>query len=1390
MTKTYDMSIACPLQGCIGASYVRMLSERTTMPIPAGANVTKKTEVTYQSHLTGLVSAVKEWKFYPGSSPSFPTVPDKATYVSYLTTGTNNINRPVSTTVCSNIGSDPSCPGGGSKVAQTTVMYDSYVGGLMSITGVTNHDDLSFGTTNTARGNQTQISQWVSGSSVLMTQFGYDTTGQVTQRTDPAGNVTAFSYVDNFFTDNGMDPPGPFAPPTPTNAYLAHVTQPIGTITHGYYYGSGKTAFSTDLNGRRIYFHFLDPLDRPTLTNSQVGWALTNYTSVTQVDTYTAVADTVPSTACSSCRHNRFIYDGLGRRSSVKLVNNPAGTVNVDTFYNSTGEVQSESHPYINAGGPDHVFESSIYDGLGRGTKTIHPDGKFSQTHYGALASVTGGLSVQQGSALTYGYGEPILTTDEAGKQKQHWLDGFGQLIEVNEPGGSTSGSGAATVNGRSVGSVNITGWEQSVEEGEWVYECVLWFEEGVCWQWDWVWHVETYWDYGRVSITVNGLTKATNYGQGSTGATIATALANAMNADVNYPVTASTAGPIVYLSSKTTGSGTNYSLSASSSTSDPARFAAPSFVPVTSGPALAGGGGAPVGTFYKYDVLGNLTQVIQGVQTRTYTYDGLSRVTSVTTPEAGTVNLFYMPVGGGLCSGDPANVCRKVDARGITTTYAYDAMNRLTGKSYSDGTPSVVYTYDQGGAPAFALGRLTQMVDGSGSETYTFDASGRALQVAKVVGGSTFVTSFQYNFTGAIARITYPSGRIVEQAYDNVGRLCVVAAQTSGCANSTGPYAADYAYSPAGNVTGFNYGNAVTASFTYSSDRLRLTSLNYAKAGQSLFRQEYWYRQDATTCPTGSAGDNGQIQCITDLVDAGRTQRYTYDSLGRLSTASTAGSTNYPQWGLAWNYDRYNNRLSQSQTAGSPPSNSLSFANPGGAQTNRPDGYSFDSAGNMLNDGNNTLVYDAENRVTSSANQFFGTHKYVYDGNNLRVRKCTPNCTSPTASTVYIFSGAMPIAEYDNGAAANAPSREYVYGRGQLLATISGGTTTYHHPDHLSVRLSTDSGGNKIGEQGHYPYGEAWYAASSTTKFFFTSYQRDGESGNDYAMARFYISRFGRFCSADPVGGSPLDPQSWNRYAYVRNDPVNMTDPSGEFWLFNVFKSIFKAIAKIFGFDFSKRLNLPKIGTPPTFPTGPGTDLHTLFFGKPDLSQVLITDWSPKAHDQIIWNALHPCGVSNADIWQIQEGSKWFDRWSQGSEWANAHSTGIGTGQSAEAANLGRNSFMHGQLMTARSQWNAGARNQAMFTFGVAMHAPMDWTSPAHTDNQGNPIPWCGMGGCGPGTQSVFEHSADGFPWWGGRERVADLNAHPELQEVNNLIIRHWYEQLTGQKLQCDQSR
>jgi len=194
-----------------------------------------------------------------------------------------------------------------------------------------------------------------------------------------------------------------------------------------------------------------------------------------------------------------------------------------------------------------------------------------------------------------------------------------------------------------------------------------------------------------------------------------------------------------------------------------------------------------------------------------------------------------------------------------------------------------------------------------------------------------------------------------------------------------------------------------------------------------------------------------------------------------------------------------------------------------------------------MTGEGQNTLVYDGEGRATSSSGSA-GSGTYGYDGKGLRINK-----VSGGAATVYVFAGPKVIAEYASGAAPSSPTREYVYSGGRLLAKIESSATKYYHQDHLSNRIVTDSAGAVVEQMGHYPFGEAWYNASGD-KLIFTSYERDSESGNDYAIARLDVSRLGRFLSPDSLDGTIANPQSFNRFAYTRNDPVNLTDPTGMF--------------------------------------------------------------------------------------------------------------------------------------------------------------------------------------------------------------------------------------------------
>jgi RHS repeat-associated protein len=1148
VTNTWDFSQSCVLNYCHGASYVQLLSQQTTVPAPGG-NLTKQTQYTYDSPQKGNRTAIKEWKYT--SSGSFSSIPDRATYITYLTTGTNDINKPLSVTLCSNSGSDSACPGGGTRVSQSLYTYDAYgTNGLASITGIAQHDDTNFGSGYTTRGNATSVSLWVSGSSYLTTSYTYDTTGQVLTETDTALNTTHYGYSDSFFTDSGNGTtPSAYSPPKPTNALRTSVIDAIGTHTVGYYWGSGKTGVVTDYNGMSTYSHYQDGLDLQTEEIDPIGWKLATYSSVTQSDMYAAVGDASPSVGCSSCKHTQTILDSWGRTASQILVNNPIGQVNIDSSYDGAGRLQTETHPYSGASDPNHVYESYSYDGLNRTISVTHPDGQASLTAYGANVASYGGLTVQQGSTALYGYGYPQISQDEAGNQREQWLDGFGRIIEVDEPA-TTSGTRASATLSIQAGPAG-----QSMMTNP----CKL--PSDPC--------PQIVWNQGTVSLTVNGYTASAGYGYDGTvftaAADVASGLASGFNNDPNSPVTASSNGASLLITAKGPGVSGNFSFSSSGTHN----FKGASFSVSPASGALSGGSGGIASSLYAtnyfYDAVGNLTKVVQGSQTRTFAYDGLDRKVSETTPEGGTVTYAYVMSGGGFCSGDPSNVCQRTDARGVVSAYTYDHTNRLTGVKYTipagigiasmpnactttpNGTSAnVCYYYDQGGARTYAIGRMTGMADPTGSESYNHDADGRVTQLSKLISGQTYTIGYQYNAGGDVTQITYPSGRTVYQAYNAVGQLCQISPSASGCSGS-GYYAGGFSYNAPGQLAGFSYGNGVAAALGYSAPRAQLSSLTYARGTQSYFSLGYWYQRNSGNCPNGTVGNNGSIQCITDNMNGGRTVNYGYDALGRMLAAKTNGSAGFPQWGLSESYDRYGNRLSQAVTAGSGPSSSLSFNS-----NNQPTGYTFDASGNMTVEpltSSNNMTYDGENRMTAF-NGIGGAASYAYDGNGLRVVKSAQGGTT----TVSVFAGDSVIAEYDNSAAPTAPSREYIYNPAGgattgLLAMIGGGATTYYHQDHLSARLTTDGSGNILTQEGHLPFGDQWYQSGPGNKWLFTSYQQDSESGLDYALARYYNSRTGTFCSADPLAGNPSDPQSWNRYPYGRNDPINKNDPSGKFF-------------------------------------------------------------------------------------------------------------------------------------------------------------------------------------------------------------------------------------------------
>jgi RHS repeat-associated protein len=151
--------------------------------------------------------------------------------------------------------------------------------------------------------------------------------------------------------------------------------------------------------------------------------------------------------------------------------------------------------------------------------------------------------------------------------------------------------------------------------------------------------------------------------------------------------------------------------------------------------------------------------------------------------------------------------------------------------------------------------------------------------------------------------------------------------------------------------------------------------------------------------------------------------------------------------------------------------------------------------------------------------------------------------------TTFYVRSsvlGGQVIAEL--GASGNW-AKGYVYLGGQMLAIQNGSVNWVHQDPVTKSQRITNSSGTVVSTIDLDPWGgETNRSANSAFQpHKYTTYERDGNGGDD-AMMRRYQSNWTRFSQPDPSDGSydATNPQSFNRYAYVQNDPVNFTDPSG----------------------------------------------------------------------------------------------------------------------------------------------------------------------------------------------------------------------------------------------------
>ncbi|MGB8259263.1 MAG: RHS repeat-associated core domain-containing protein [Terracidiphilus sp.] len=211
----------------------------------------------------------------------------------------------------------------------------------------------------------------------------------------------------------------------------------------------------------------------------------------------------------------------------------------------------------------------------------------------------------------------------------------------------------------------------------------------------------------------------------------------------------------------------------------------------------------------------------------------------------------------------------------------------------------------------------------------------------------------------------------------------------------------------------------------------------------------------------------------------------------------------------------------------------------------NQLSGWSYDAAGNLLMDGaGNVYTYDANGMVSTEA---AAGVSYIYDAEGNRVEKAFPSPGGGPVGVDTIYFGGRPLARL-----AGTAWTDLIYAASGLLAEVPGtqtGAQVYRITDHLGSAVGTlSSTGVVLSTQDYAPFGQL-FTGGTADPYQFTGKERDAESGNDYFGARYYASSAGRWMSPDPgwlKAANAADPQSWNLYGYVLNQPLVLTDPDG----------------------------------------------------------------------------------------------------------------------------------------------------------------------------------------------------------------------------------------------------
>ncbi|WP_229706748.1 RHS repeat-associated core domain-containing protein, partial [Shewanella inventionis] len=579
--------------------------------------------------------------------------------------------------------------------------------------------------------------------------------------------------------------------------------------------------------------------------------------------------------------------------------------------------------------------------------------------------------------------------------------------------------------------------------------------------------------------------------------------------------------------------------------------------------------------TVYTQDAIGN---------TVSFTYDAQGNVVTTDTTGEGSnyiVTVTYDDWGRKLSTNDPSKglwkytynafgeLMTQETARGHTFTFSYDLLGRKI-KSYEPSEGTLCWNYgtttDKGRLLSVEKFDAAVATCATGNPTYknsfTYYPDGLVKTTTTLIDGNTFTQSQSYDSYSRPSITTYPTGTAafsVKNNYTTSGYLSEVRNNvTSALLKRVDSMTAR------NQVDKVTYGNNVSSTAVFEDDTGWLSSIDVKNGAGIQLTYTHVEHDDVGNVASRWTKFGSIPGSITDF-----TETYGYDYLTNrledrtisIATGSGILPTNFKTY-QDFNYDDWGNIKFKTGVGNynyyaTKPHQLNEVKSASGAQLYK---FFYDANGNSKTDGTRTFNYGSYDKPTlitkagSSSSMKYGPERELIYKSDTYVE----NGKNVTYQTTYLGNYEKV---YRTGGAGTLTEHKFYVGDIVFTQRSNGSSDTFYlHKDHQgSVIATTNASGAVVSQAIYDPWGKrtAVYLHSTLASFTTSEPTDRGYTGHKHIKdldiihmgGRIYDPTLGRFLQADPFIQAPLNSQSYNRYAYVLNNPMSMTDPSGYFF-------------------------------------------------------------------------------------------------------------------------------------------------------------------------------------------------------------------------------------------------